>query len=75
MNNRNTELELSTSPAIEPNVCCAPVLSKRPWNYGKRKPVEEDGELWCNCKNPKLRSNAGGRGQAFCLLCGYPWYH
>lgn len=26
MNNRNTELELSTSPAIEPNVCCAPVL-------------------------------------------------
>jgi hypothetical protein len=45
------------------------------WNRGKRKPVEEDGELWCNCKYPKLTSNAGGRGQALCLLCGYPWYH
>jgi len=46
------------------------------WNRGKRKPVEDDcGLLWCNCKYPKLTSNAGGRGQAYCLLCHTPWYH
>lgn len=49
---------------------------KRPWNYGKRKPEpDQDGELWCNCVNPKLTSSYHGRGQSSCLLCGYPWYH
>ena len=47
-----------------------------PWNKGKRKPQPDDmGYLWCACENPKLTSNAGGRGQAYCLLCGTPWYH
>lgn len=49
---------------------------RRPWNWGKRKPVEDDcGIKWCNCVVPKLTSNAGGRGQAYCLLCHTPWYH
>jgi hypothetical protein len=47
-----------------------------PWNYGKRKPEpDQDGVLWCNCLNPKLVSNSGIRGQAYCLLCNTPWYH
>jgi hypothetical protein len=51
-------------------------LMKRPWNWGKRKPLVDDvGDKWCDCKIPKLTSNAGGRGQALCLLCGYPWFH
>ena len=52
-------------------------IKKRiPWNKGKRKPIEDDlGYLWCNCENPKLISNHGGRGQAICLLCNTPWYH
>ena len=73
--NEAKNIQNSTKQAVNYTACCAPVLSKRPWNYGKRKPVEEDGELWCNCVNPKLTSNAGDRGQALCLLCGYPWYH
>ena len=52
-----------------------PKTNKIPWNKGKRKPVDEDGEKWCNCDVPKLSHNAGGRGQALCLKCGYPWYH
>lgn len=49
---------------------------RKPWNWGKRKPVEDDyGNKWCNCVEPKLVSNAGGRGQAYCLLCHTPWYH
>ena len=53
-----------------------PIKNRTPWNKGKRKPTPDDmGLLWCNCINPKLTSNAGGRGQANCLLCGYPWYH
>lgn len=55
-------------------VCSA--SKRRPWNWGKRKPVEDDcGNKWCNCIEPKLTSNAGGRGQAYCLLCHTPWYH
>ena len=53
-------------------VCSA---SRRPWKWGKRKPVTDDcGNKWCNCKEPKLISG-DGRGQAFCLLCMTPWYH
>jgi hypothetical protein len=49
---------------------------KLPWNWGKRKPEpDQDGDLWCSCLKPKLTSNAGGRGQAYCLLCGTPYYH
>ena len=49
--------------------------SRRPWNWGKRKPVTDDcGNKWCDCKEPKLISG-DGRGQAFCLLCMTPWYH
>lgn len=49
--------------------------SRKPWNWGKRKPVTDDcGNKWCNCKEPKLISG-DGRGQAFCLLCFTPWYH
>lgn len=65
----------STEQAVNHADCYAPVIYKRPWNYGKRKPINEDGILWCNCLNPKLISNGGGRGQALCMLCGYPWYH
>ena len=50
--------------------------AKHPWNYGKRKPQQDDiGLYWCNCLYPRLTSNAGGRGQAICLLCCTPWYH
>lgn len=50
--------------------------SRTPWNKGKRKPVIDDcGNEWCNCIEPNLTSNAGGRGQAYCLKCGTPWYH
>jgi hypothetical protein len=49
---------------------------KKPWNYGKRKPMpDQDGILWCSCLNPNLVSSAGFRGQAFCLLCKTPYYH
>lgn len=49
---------------------------KKPWNYGKRKPIIDDcGNKWCNCVEPKLTSNSGGRGLAYCLLCNTPWYH
>lgn len=49
---------------------------RKPWNWGKRKPVEDDcGNKWCNCVEPNLVSNGGGRGQAYCLLCGEFWYH
>ena len=46
------------------------------WNKGKKKPEpDQDGLLWCNCDNPKLVSNSGYRGQAFCMLCKTSWYH
>jgi len=46
------------------------------WNLGKRKPeADQYGVLWCNCLNPKLVSNSGGRGIAYCLLCSTPYYH
>lgn len=49
---------------------------KIPWNYGKRKPIEEDGKKWCNCLVPKLTSNHGiGGGTAYCLKCGNNYYH
>ena len=53
------------------------ILKKRiPWNKGKKKPEpDQDGELWCNCDNPKLVRITGYRGQAFCMLCKTPWYH
>lgn len=51
-------------------------VKRKPWNWGKRKPEPDDiGNLWCSCIEPKLTHNHGGRGQAQCLLCGYPWYH
>lgn len=46
----------------------------RAWNWGKRKPIVEDGENWCACLRPKLISPID-RGQAFCVLCATPWYH
>lgn len=50
--------------------------NRKPWNWGKRKSVEDDcGNKWCNCVEPKLVSNGGERGQAYCLLCGKFWYH
>jgi len=53
-----------------------PKDKKRPWNYGKRKPiVDSDGLKWCNCTQPKLTSNQGGRGQALCLNCMNFWYN
>jgi len=49
---------------------------RKPWNWGKRKPVEDNCKnKWCNCVEPKLVSNGGGRGHAYCLLCGEFWYH
>lgn len=51
------------------------VRKKRGGDNGKRKPIVDDmGLTWCNCTVPKLTSNAGGRGQAFCLKCMYPYY-
>ena len=64
-----------TEPCTIHGVVCS-ASKRRPWNWGKRKPVEDDcGNKWCNCIEPKLTSNAGGRGQAYCLLCHTPWYH
>jgi hypothetical protein len=49
---------------------------RKPWNYGKRKPiVDEMGNKWCNCIEPKLTSNSGVGGQAYCLKCHSNWYH
>jgi hypothetical protein len=49
-------------------------VSRRPWNWGKRKPIIDDcGNKWCDCIEPKL-TNGDGRGQAFCYLCMNPWY-
>ena len=46
------------------------------WNLGKKKPyADQYGDLWCDFDNPKLISNYHGRGQASCMLCGYPWFH
>ena len=43
---------------------------------GYRKPIKcDDGLYWCNCFTPNLISNCGGRGMAFCLRCGTPYYH
>ena len=71
--------ETLNKPQIEPCIIHGVVCSaskRKPWNWGKRKPVEDDcGNKWCNCIEPKLTSNAGGRGQAYCLLCHTPWYH
>ena len=66
--------KLAAQCAIQNVVCSA--SKRKPWNWGKRKPVEDDcGNKWCNCVEPKLVSNGGGRGQAYCLLCGEFWYH
>ena len=69
----------TTDPAIavEPVLATGLISKKRvPWNKGKKKPyADQDGDLWCDCDNPKLTSSFHGRGQASCLLCGYPWYH
>jgi hypothetical protein len=81
-NTTNMKTENKTSHTTEPAIAVDPVLAtglvskKRvPWNKGKKKPIEEDGELWCNCDNPKLVNISGYRGQAFCMLCKNPWYH
>jgi hypothetical protein len=51
-------------------------VKRTSWNKGKKKPyADQDGYLWCDCDNPKLISGFHGRGQASCLLCGYPWFH
>ena len=62
-------LEIAKTPGF--------VSKKRiPWNKGKKKPyADQYDELWCACDNPKLTSNFHERGQASCLLCGYPWFH
>lgn len=66
----------NVSPTIGNTVLCAVPKRKRGGDNGKRKPIVDDvGLSWCNCTKPKLTSNAGGRGQAFCLKCGTPWYH
>lgn len=51
------------------------VKKKRGGDNGKRKPIIDNGIKWCNCTRPKLTSNAGGAGQAYCLLCGNHWYN
>jgi hypothetical protein len=59
-------------------LCKAPCTKPKrvAWNYGKRKPEPDQyGDLWCSCLQPKLVSNSGGRGQAYCLLCHTAWYH
>lgn len=54
----------------------AQLKHRHPWNRGKRKPVKDEcGLEWCNCVEPKLTSNMGGRGLAYCLLCHTPYYH
>lgn len=59
----------------EPNSNGGMVKLRIAWNRGKRKPItDENGELWCDCKFPRL-TTAIGRGQAFCLLCKTAWYH
>ena len=51
-------------------------LKESKYDNGKRNPIVDDiGYTWCNCTKPKLTSNAGGRGTAFCLKCGTPYYH
>lgn len=60
------------------NVLATGLHSKKriAWNKGKKKPVaDQDGYLWCDCDNPKLIGSFHGRGQASCMLCGYPWFH
>ena len=71
------ELPPATAIAVEPVLATGLISKKRvPWNKGKKKPyADQDGDLWCDCDNPKLTSIFHGRGQASCLLCGYPWYH
>lgn len=49
-------------------------LSKSPL-YGYRKPTTDDCGTWCNCTQPTLTSNHGGKEQAYCLRCGSNWYH
>jgi len=49
---------------------------KKGFGGGYRKPItDEDGLKWCNCINPNLVSNYGGRGQAWCKKCKTPYYH
>ena len=67
--------EQQKSNSDQPDVSSGAVKLRIAWNRGKRKPVaDEHGELWCDCKYPKLTSTIG-RGQALCLLCMAPWYH
>lgn len=73
MNSTNDQIKQSTATDGKPPVMGS--ASRRPWSWGKRKPVTDDcGNKWCDCKEPKLISG-DGRGQAFCLLCMTPWYH
>ncbi len=74
---KNVQNTKNTAIGYKPVLATGLISRKRtPWNLGKRKPIEDDcGIKWCACLNPNLTSNAGGRGQAFCLLCGYPWFH
>ncbi len=49
---------------------------KKSFGNGYRKPITDDvGLKWCNCTNPNLTSNSGGRGQAYCMKCKTPYYH
>jgi len=67
-----------TANIADDRVLATGLVSKKrvPWNKGKRKPyADQDGDLWCDCDNPELTSSFHGRGQASCLLCGYPWFH
>jgi hypothetical protein len=63
------------APARE-NVSCKQIPRSRGGDNGKRKPVTDNmGLKWCDCTKPKLVSNFGGRGQAYCIKCNNPWYH
>jgi len=74
--NHGLESELTKETATDGKTPVMGSASRKPWNWGKRKPVTDDcGNKWCDCVETKLTSNAGGRGQAFCLLCMTPWYH
>lgn len=48
---------------------------KKDFGGGYRKSITDKmGLKWCNCTNPRL-TTAMGRGLAYCLKCGTPYYH
>lgn len=48
---------------------------KKYFGGGYRKPyTDEIGLKWCNCIFPRLTSSVG-RGTAYCLKCGTPYFH